>query len=241
MPPSAPRPSHVVRTLLALVAILPGLFAGLAVQLVTGDRRRAVNRALDVWGRWGTRAAGIRLEVEHAERLEEPRPAVFVLNHRSGVDPILACALLRRDLFAIAKHELRRNPLLGPAFAFAGVAFVKRAEPAQALRALEPAVEAIRSGLSLVVAPEGTRTSGAALGSFKKGAFRVAMAAGVPVVPIVIANAADVLPRGGWLMRPATVRVSVLEPFATASWSLDTLDGEIERVREAFEERLATL
>jgi len=223
------------------VAILPGLFAGLAVQLVTGDRRRAVNRALDVWGRWGTRAAGIRLEVEHPERLEEPRPAVFVLNHRSGVDPILACALLRRDLFAIAKHELRRNPLLGPAFAFAGVAFVKRAEPAQALRALEPAVEAIRSGLSLVVAPEGTRTSGAALGSFKKGAFRVAMAAGVPVVPIVIANAADVLPRGGWLMRPATVRVSVLEPFATASWSLDTLDGEIERVREAFEERLATL
>ena len=239
--PSAPRPSHVVRTLLALVAILPGLFAGLAVQLVTGDRRRAVNRALDVWGRWGTRAAGIRLEVEHPERLEEPRPAVFVLNHRSGVDPILACALLRRDLFAIAKHELRRNPLLGPAFAFAGVAFVKRAEPAQALRALEPAVEAIRSGLSLVVAPEGTRTSGAALGSFKKGAFRVAMAAGVPVVPIVIANAADVLPRGGWLMRPATVRVSVLEPFATASWSLDTLDDEIERVREAFEERLATL
>lgn len=223
------------------MAILPGLFAGLAVQLVTGDRRRAVNRALDVWGRWGTRAAGIRLEVEHPERLEEPRPAVFVLNHRSGVDPILACALLRRDLFAIAKHELRRNPLLGPAFAFAGVAFVKRAEPAQALRALEPAVEAIRSGLSLVVAPEGTRTSGAALGSFKKGAFRVAMAAGVPVVPIVIANAADVLPRGGWLMRPATVRVSVLEPFATASWSLDTLDDEIERVREAFEERLATL
>ena len=241
MAPSPPPPSHIVRTLLTLAAILPGLFAGLAVQWVTGDRRRGVNRAIDVWGRWGIRAAGIRLEIEHPQRLDASRPAVFTLNHRSGVDPIIACALLRRDLFAVAKQELRRNPLLGPAFAFAGVVFVNRGEPAQAQRAVEPAVEAIRSGLSLVITPEGTRRAGAVLEPFKKGAFRIAMAAGVPVVPIAIANADDVLPLGGWLMRPATVRVSVLEPVPTTHWTLDTLDDEIEQIHQALEARLLAL
>lgn len=227
-----------MRTLLALLAILPGLIAGLALQVFTGDRRRAVNRAIDLWGRWGTRAAGIRLQISHPERLDAARPAVFALNHRSGVDPMIVCALLRRDLFALAKHELRKNPLIGPAFAFAGVVFVKREDPAQARRALEPAVAAIRSGLSLVVTPEGTRRSDETLGPFKKGAFHVAMAAGVPVVPIAIANADDALPPGGWLMRPAIVRVSVLEPVPTRNWSLDTLDGEIERIHRAMEQQL---
>ncbi|MCH2170497.1 1-acyl-sn-glycerol-3-phosphate acyltransferase [Myxococcota bacterium] len=238
MAPSPPRPSHVLRTLLTLAAILPGLLSGLFVLGITGDRRRAINHAIDLWGRWGTRAAGIRLEIDHPRRLKTCNPTVYVLNHRSGVDPIIVCALFRRDIFAIVKHELRTNPILGPAFAFAGVVFIKRGQPDQAPQALAPAVEAIQSGLSLVITPEGTRSTESTLGAFKKGAFHVAMAAGVPVVPIVIANADDVLPFGGWLMRPATVQVSVLEPVSTACWSLETLDEEIGKIHQSFVEHL---
>lgn len=234
-------PIHIVRTFLALAAIVPGLVIGVVIQLFTGDRRRATNRSLDLWGRWGTRAAGIRLEVEHSERLENARPAVFIMNHRSGIDPILACALLRRDIFAVVKHEFRHNVLLGPAFAFAGVVFVRRDKPREAARTLEPAVAAIRAGRSLAITPEGTRHATSTLGPFKKGAFQIAMAAGVPVIPIVVANAEDVLPRRGWIMRPATVRVSVLEPTSTRHWTADTLEREIEVIRRAFEARLASL
>jgi putative phosphoserine phosphatase/1-acylglycerol-3-phosphate O-acyltransferase len=205
----------------------------------TRDRRRAVNRAIRVWGELGTEAAGIRLEVEGSGYLESARPAVFVLNHQSGIDPILVCALLRHDVVGVAKAELRRNPLLGLAFAFAGAVFVDRSDREQALRALEPAVEALRSGLSLAIAPEGTRSPHASPGRFKKGAFRIAMAAKVPLVPIVIHDAGAVLPRGGWIMTAAPVRVTVHPPRSTDAWTLETLDREIEAVERLYAETLA--
>lgn len=225
---------NLLRTLAALAVIPLGGLAGLGVGLATRDRRRAVDRTLDVWGRLGTRAAGIELAVEGGPHLRSPRPAVYLLNHQSGIDPILACALLRGGFSAVAKKEIQRNPLLGPAFAFAGVAFVDREDRQQALRALAPAVDALRGGLSLAVAPEGTRSPSAAVGEFKKGAFRIAMEAGVPIVPICIHNAGDVLPRGGWLMRPARVRVTVLPPISTLDWTLERLDEEIAAVRRDY-------
>ncbi|MDJ0786456.1 MAG: lysophospholipid acyltransferase family protein [Myxococcota bacterium] len=230
--------ARALRTLAALAVIPLGMGAGLVTGLAHRDRRRALNRTFEAWGDWGTRAAGIRLEVLGAENLAL-RPAVFLINHRSGVDPILVCALLRRDFTAIAKQEIRRNPVLGPAFSFAGVAFVDRADRAQAVRALEPATQALGGGMALAVAPEGTRRErGAGVGPFKKGAFRVAMAARVPIVPIVIHDADDALPRGGWLMRPARVHVEVLPPIPTSGWTLDELDEEIASVRALYEERL---
>jgi len=227
-----------VRTLLALGAVVPPLLAGAFVLAATGDRRRAINRTLGLWGDLGTRAAGIRLEVTGQAYLESARPAVFLLNHRSGVDPILACALLRRDFVAVAKHEIRRNPLLGPAFAFAGVVFVDRTGGAPG--ALDPALAALRSGLSIAIAPEGTRARGEALGPFKTGAFRIALAARAPLVPIVIHNADDVLPRGGWVMTAARVRVDVLAPVSTQDWDATRLDAHIEAVRRQFLETLAS-
>lgn len=223
-----------LRTLAALIVIPIGLLRGLGAWIATRDRRHAVDRTIDLWGRWGTRAAGIVLDVRGAERLASPRPAVYLLNHQSGVDPIILCALLRGGFTAVAKKEIRANPLLGPAFAFAGVAFVDRADRTQALRALAPTGDALRGGLSLAVAPEGTRSPGVAVGEFKKGAFRIALEAGVPIVPICLHNAGDVLPRGGWLMRPATVRVTVLEPVATHDWKLERLDEEIARIRGRY-------
>ncbi len=233
-----PGAADLARTALALAAIAPGLAGGMATWVATRDRRRARNRAIAWWGALGTRAAGIRLAVTGAEHLER-RPAVFLLNHQSGIDPILACALLRRDFVAVAKREIRGNPVLGPAFAFAGVVFVDRFDHARALRALEPAVAALRGGLSLAMAPEGTRSAGVRLGPFKKGAFHIALAARAPIVPLVIHNARDVLPRGAWLMTPATVRVSVLAPVETGTWTAERLDDHVEEVHRRFRAALS--
>lgn len=228
----------VGRTALAIGAIAHGLAVGLAVLAATRDRRRALNRTIATWGDLGTRAAGIRLEVTGAEHLER-RPAVFVFNHQSGVDPMILCALLRRDFVGVAKREIRRNPILGPAFAFAGTVFIDRFDRARAIAALQPAVDALRGGLSLAIMPEGTRSDGYAVGPFKKGAFRMAMAAKAPLVPVVIENASDVLPRDGWLMRPATVRVRVHAPVPTDDWTLDDLDARIAGIRDLYVRTLA--
>ncbi len=226
-----------LRTLLALLAVVPGLVLGLVTWIVRRDRRRAINGALELWARLGLPAAGVRLDVAGGEVLAL-RPAVFVFNHQSGIDPLLVCALLRRDFVGVAKREIRRYPLLGAAFAFAGTIFLDRADRAQALRALAPAVDTLRAGIAVAFTPEGTRSAGARLGAFKKGAFRLALAARVPIVPVVIQNARDVLPRGAWLMRGATVRVRVLAPVATGAWCEQGLDAEIERVRARMDDAL---
>lgn len=234
-----PGPADVVRTALALAAIAPGLAAGALRLATSGDRRRAIDRAIEVWGELGTRAAGIRLAVGDGERLRL-RPAVFVLNHQSGVDPILVCALLRGGFTGVAKVEVRRHPVLGPAFAFADTVFVDRDDRAQAFAALDDAVATLRRGLAVAIAPEGTRSRGAGLGPFKKGAFRLALAARVPIVPIVIHDAWRVLPRSAWVMTAATVHVSVLAPVATLDWKREQLDARIGEVRERMAAALAS-
>jgi putative phosphoserine phosphatase/1-acylglycerol-3-phosphate O-acyltransferase len=230
--------ADVGRTALALGAIAPGLAAGAWTLVATRDRRRAIDRAIEVWGELGTRAAGIQLVVTGGERLRL-RPAVFVFNHQSGVDPILICALLRGGFTGVAKQEVRRHPLLGPAFAFAGTVLIDRDDREQAVGALEEAVATLRAGLAVAIAPEGTRSRGGALGPFKKGGFRLAMAAGVPIIPIVIHDAWRVLPRHAWVMTAAIVHASVLEPVPTTDWVLAELEARIAAVRERMAGALA--
>jgi putative phosphoserine phosphatase/1-acylglycerol-3-phosphate O-acyltransferase len=91
----------------------------------------------------------------------------------------------------------------------------------------------------MLVAPEGTRVAGLALGPFKKGAFRMAMAAGVPIVPVVIRNADDSGSRNTGTMRPGTVDVAVLPPIQVEDWTLRDLDRRIEEVRQQFVRTLA--
>jgi len=146
--------------------------------------------------------------------------------------------LLRRDFTGIAKQELRNNPVFGPLFRAAGVVFVDRSNTAKAIKALGPAVEALRHGRSLIIAPEGTRSTTAMPGRFKKGAFRLAMDASVPIVPVVFRNVLDALPKGAFVVRPAVVEAVVLPPVETTSWTLDTLDDEIRDIRDRYIEIL---
>src|SRR5439155_517770 len=167
-------------------------------------RRDMVNLAITTWGEFGTALAGVRLQVHGEEHLWSHRPAVFIFNHQSAIDMLLLCKLLRRDFVGVAKQEARRNPLFGPAFALAGTVFIDRFDRQRAIAALRPAIAALRAGTSLVIAPEGTRSPTPRHGPFKKGAFHMAMGAGVPIVPIVFRNALDALPKHGLVIRPAT-------------------------------------
>jgi putative phosphoserine phosphatase/1-acylglycerol-3-phosphate O-acyltransferase len=142
--------------------------------------------------------------------------------------------LLRRDVTGVGKLELKRNPIFGPLFAAAGIVFVDRTDRAKAIEALKPAVEALRQGRSLVIAPEGTRSPTPRLGRFKKGAFHMAMQAGVPVVPVVFRNVLDALPKHAMIVRPSTVEAVVLPPVDTSGWTRDNLDEEIAAIRKQY-------
>ena len=99
---------------------------------------------------------------------------------------------------------------------------------------LQPAVDRLREGISLAIAPEGTRSYTPRLGKFKKGAFHVAMQADVPIVPIVIRNAGAVMPRNAVTIRPGTIDVVVHPPISVDGWTPDDLDERIDGVRRLF-------
>jgi putative phosphoserine phosphatase/1-acylglycerol-3-phosphate O-acyltransferase len=146
--------------------------------------------------------------------------------------------LTRRDVTGVGKQEIRRNPIFGPLFGAAGVVFIDRANSAKAIEALAPAVEALRHGRSLVIAPEGTRSPTPRLGRFKKGAFRMAMQAGVPIVPVIFRNVLDAMPKNAIVVRPTTIEAVVLPPVDTSDWTLERLDEEIDAIRARYLEIL---
>jgi putative phosphoserine phosphatase/1-acylglycerol-3-phosphate O-acyltransferase len=233
-----PSAGDVLRTGLVYASLVPSIWAGAAAGLVNRSQREATNVMGAVWSDLATSLAGIDLRVEGEEHLWSRRPAVFIFNHQSGLDTILMLKLLRRDLTGVAKKEIRSNPIFGPLFAAAGVVFVDRADTTKAIDALRPAVEALRQGRSLAISPEGTRSSTVRLGRFKKGAFHMAMQAGVPVVPVVFRNVLDALPKHALVVRPATVEAVVLPPIETSDWSPEGLDDEIQAIRRHYLEVL---
>ena len=238
--PSTPGAGQLART----AAFYGGMFAGMGAGLGIGLLRRSRRTAVDVGGEVGTdlglAIAGIDVAVTGGEHLWSSRPCVFLFNHQSKLDPILVMKLLRGGFTGVAKKEAANVPGFGQFFRLAGVAFIDRASTGQAKAALAPAVAKLRDeGISLVIAPEGTRSPTPRLGPFKKGAFHIAMQAGVPVVPVVIRNASEIMWRGSQTLHSGTVEVAVLPPVETSSWTVKTIDRHVDEVREMFLETLA--
>ncbi|MGH7338078.1 MAG: 1-acylglycerol-3-phosphate O-acyltransferase, partial [Myxococcota bacterium] len=229
---------QIARTALAYASLVPSAIAGAVVGVINRSQREAVNMMGPLWADLSTALAGVDLRVTGEEHLWSHRPAVFIFNHQSGLDAPLILKMVRRDVTGVAKQEIKRNPIFGPLFSAAGVVFIDRADSKKAIEALGPALEALRQGRSIAIAPEGTRQKTPKLGKFKKGAFHLAMQAGVPIVPVVFRNVLDALPKDGIVIHPATVEAVVLPPIDTSGWTRATLDDEIEAIRNRFIEVL---
>ena len=232
-----PGAGDIARTAAGVAGLIGGFTAGAALGAVTGSRREAVDLGTTLAGELGSVLAGVRLDVHGAEHLAT-RPAVFLFNHQSQLDVLILAKLLRGGFTGVAKKELAHSPGFGLMFRLADVAFVDRHDTAQARKALQTAVQKLRDGISLAIAPEGTRSATPALGPFKKGAFHVAMQAGVPVVPIVIRNSGELMWRGATTIHAGTVQVAVLPPVHTTGWVAGDLDSRVHEVRGQY---LATL
>ena len=222
-----------LRTGLAAATIYPSAVLGAAKGLMTLSRQEAANTTFSTIGDLGTRFAGLQISVKGKRNLRDHRPAVFCFNHQSAADFFIIMKLLRNDFTGIAKKELQKTPI-GPIFSALGAIFIDRSNKANAIAAMEPAVEALKNGISVAIAPEGTRSGTPELGPFKKGAFHLAMQAGVPIVPIVIKNAYKAISKGSFMLHPTHIEVVVLDPVETAVWKVKHIDRYVEEVRELF-------
>ncbi len=207
-----PSLESITRTVLAAETLLATTAVGLIGRRLGVGANRNKNRMTQLLGDVGAGVAGLDFEIDGREHLHRNRPAIFVFNHQSLLDSVVLAHLLREDVVAFCKKEMAANPLVGSLLRQMDTVFVDRADKDQA-QVLRQAQEILASGRSLVIAPEGTRSVLGEIQPFKHGAFYLARKAGVPLVPIVLHNVKDALPKGSMLIRPATIRITVLPPI----------------------------
>ncbi len=224
-----------IRSIAATGSLVGAAAAGLPILALTGSMRKAQNFSFSLFADMASALIGLDLNIKGEEHLWEQRPAVFIFNHQSKADVIILARLLRRDIAGVGKKEIRNIPIIGQVMELGGVVLIDRENSSSAIEAMRPLVDVMRNdGKSVCLAPEGTRATSPKLGQFKKGAFHLAMQAGVPIVPIVIHNALDVAPKGDFVFRAATVEVEVLPPVDTSEWSPDTVNEHVTSVRNMF-------
>lgn len=229
------RPADWVRSLMLPATLIGSFVAGFPIWALTGSKRDALNFSLSVFADTASALIRLNLKVSGEHHLWSHRPAVFIFNHQSNVDMVIVARLLRRDITGVGKREIRDMPIIGRILESSGVVLIDRKNTASAIEAMTPLVDAMRvEGKSVCLSPEGTRAITPKLAAFKKGAFHLAMQAGVPIVPIVIQNSGDVQPKGDFLYHPGTVEVEVLPPIDTSKWSVKTIDDHVAEVRDMY-------
>ncbi len=186
------------------------------------------------WARDLIAAAGTPVEVEGLERIPRNQPVVYASNHSSMFDIWALGATLPGSVRFVAKQELLKVPLVGRAMVAAGHVAIDRANRARAFAAYERAAEVIRSGISAVVFPEGTRSRTGELLPFKNAPFGLAIAAQVPLVPVYVHNTFEILPKGGFRLRPRPIRVRIGEPIPTTGLTAEQRQQLADRTRAAI-------
>lgn len=211
----------MIRTLVFYLAVLVSSLVHATTAVVAALLRvpqrpgRVYDWSTRDWAKWIIAGAGTPVIVEGAERIPRGVPVVYASNHTSMFDIWALSAVLPGSVRFVAKAELAKIPLLGPAMVRAGHVMIERENKAKALEAYEQAIATIRSGISAVVFPEGTRSATGELLPFKNAPFGLAIAAQVPLVPLYVDGAFRILPKGSRTLRPRPIHVRVGEPIDT--------------------------
>jgi 1-acyl-sn-glycerol-3-phosphate acyltransferase len=163
------------------------------------------------------RLSGVKVEVTGLELLDPKQPYVFIANHWSYLDGAPLFAHTGRRMGLVAKKELLKAPILGIGMGFVNVIAIDRSNRERAVESIRIATERLHSGISFGVCAEGTRARPGEMLPFKKGAFHMAVEAGVPIVPIAFKNSDQLMGRGTGEAWPGTIDMMMLQPVET-SW-----------------------
>jgi len=196
--------------------------------------------AMQHWcARWWCRliawTIGARITVRGVENLDPDGTYVYMANHSSLVDIPAMFAYLPYQFRIMAKKELFYVPFMGWHLWTAGNFPVDRSDPRKTARSLRNVIEGVRRGKSLAVFPEGTRSPDGKLRDFKPGSFKIAIKAGVPIVPVAIRGTHAILPKHSLVPRPGAVEVIIGRPLATDGSSDKDVRVLIEKTHHAIE------
>lgn len=202
------------RTVFSWIAIVfyTVLFGTIGLLLSFTSSDKGFKYAIRPWGRSILNACGVKVDVEGVENLTK-EPSIIMYNHQSSADIFAFSGFLPVEWRGVLKKELAKVPFVGWVTKAMGHYFVERDGSGRDTQEIRRMVEKIRSGPSVLIAPEGTRSPDGSLLPFKKGGFVVAMYAKVPVVPMVIIGGKEVMPKGSMKINPGSMKIKILPPI----------------------------
>lgn len=232
-----------IRTIFAAIIVavattIGGIGAMVAALIGVEDKLGGIfDHTPRVWSQITLWASGLRVTVHNPERMSGGSPRIYMSNHLSWFDIPTLAGVLPRYKF-VAKAELFKVPVFGPAIRAIGMVPLDRQNRKAAFQAYDAAVGKIREGNSIVVFPEGSRGMDYPIRPFKKGPFVLAIAAGVPIVPVLTHGTHEAFAKGTLLVRSGQVDVHLLEPIPTAGLDYSAREELAETVRARMVEAL---
>jgi 1-acyl-sn-glycerol-3-phosphate acyltransferase len=211
-------------------------FAGILWLLAAPHNRQTLYWYGRIFCRGLTGMMGWRIEPDHPERLREQRPCVIVANHQSFLDVVTFGSIFPPRTVSAGKREIGKIPIFGWFYRLSGNLIIDRAHARSALASLEAAAQEMRDDrIAVWFMPEGHRNQAAELLDFKSGAFRLAIAAQVPIVPIVAEPLTAIADTRRKLARPGRLRARVLEPVSTEGLAPGDVPALAARVRASMQ------
>ena len=205
------------------------------------DRDKNVTGKLEkMWAQWVIWSTGIQYDVTGLENLEQENKYIFMSNHESALDILLGVACIPYKIVFLAKKELFRIPVFGWAMQAAGMIKIDRQNPERARKSVDEAVHRlIHSSFSTLIYPEGTRSETGDLLPFKKGGFILAIRSQLPIVPVTIIGAGDVLSKGSFTINQGQIKVIISKPISTRNLEVNNKEELIESCRNTIMKNLS--
>jgi len=192
-----------------------------------------------VAGRGCAWITGCRFVIKGEEYADAARPTLYVCNHLSVLDVFLGIWMSRIGTCGVAKKEMIYYPFLGQFYWLSGHLRVDRGNNKKAVDALQKLVSFVmKNKLSIYIWPEGTRSKNGRLQPFKRGAFHLALATKLPIVPIVLRGTHRAWPNRTYRLNKANCEVEFLPPIDTSHWTKETLDDHMAELQNVYRRHL---
>ena len=227
----------MVRTVVFWVVIFLSILFLFPIIFITRSRKKAVHRIGELWGRMFLFIGSVQLNINGLKNINPQRSYILMANHQSYYDIFL---LLTLPVFIhwMAKKELFNIPVFGWMLKWIDAISIDRKNKAKAYSSIKRAIEKVRSGATVLVFPEGTRSPSGDLLPFNKGGFSLAILSRSPILPITINGTHRIMAKGSFRVSPGSVNVSIHPPIETNSLTLKDSNSLRERVEKLFHRNL---
>lgn len=187
-----------------------------------------------LWARSILAVSSIKVTVKGLSNIDPAASYIYMSNHQSNYDIPVLQGYLPIQFRWLAKAELFKIPIFGRGMRGAGYISIDRSNRRAAFKSLKEAAKIIKSGVSVLIFPEGTRSLDGDIRPFKKGGFVLAVDSGVPIVPVIIHGTRAIMPKGGILIKPGNVILEIQKPISTLNYARKTKEDLMEKVRNTI-------